>query len=73
MAADVTAYWMLSGSSASPVSLEETPRLCGPGVAEFIAAMRAAWGPDPVSFEGRHYRIPTSMINPKPLQEDRTG
>ncbi len=44
-------------------------KLRGPGVEEFIAAMRAAWGPDPVSFEGRHYRIPESMINPKPQQE----
>jgi alkanesulfonate monooxygenase SsuD/methylene tetrahydromethanopterin reductase-like flavin-dependent oxidoreductase (luciferase family) len=38
-------------------------------VEEFIAAMRATWGPDPVSFEGHHYRIPTSIINPKPRQE----
>jgi probable F420-dependent oxidoreductase len=36
---------------------------------EFIAAMRAAWGPDPVAFEGSFYNIPTSKINPKPLQE----
>jgi probable F420-dependent oxidoreductase len=41
----------------------------GPAVAEFVGAMRAAWGPDPVSFEGRHYRIPESLINPKPVQE----
>ena len=46
-----------------------TRKLRGPGVEEFIAAMRAAWGPDPVSFEGRHYRIPASRINPKPQQE----
>jgi probable F420-dependent oxidoreductase len=44
-------------------------KLRGEGVAEFIAAMRAAWGPDPVAYEGRHYRIPTSKINPKPKQE----
>lgn len=44
-------------------------KLRGEGVGEFIAAMRAAWGPDPVSFEGRHYRIPASKINPKPLRE----
>jgi probable F420-dependent oxidoreductase len=46
-----------------------TQKLRGPGVEEFIGALRAAWGPDPVSFEGRHYRIPESMINPKPQQE----
>src|SRR5205807_1474710 len=40
----------------------------GARLPEFIAAMRAAWGPDPVRFEGRHYRIPESQINPKPVQ-----
>jgi hypothetical protein len=33
-----------------------------------IAAMRACWGPDPVSFEGRFYHIAPSEINPKPVQ-----
>jgi probable F420-dependent oxidoreductase len=46
-----------------------TLKLRGRGVEEFIGALRAAWGPDPVSFEGRHYRIPESMINPKPQQQ----
>ena len=41
----------------------------GAGFEEFIRAMRAAWGPDPVSFSGRFYNIPDSEINPKPLQE----
>lgn len=40
----------------------------GAGFEEFVAAMRAAWGPDPVSFTGRFYRIPPSQINPKPVQ-----
>ena len=40
----------------------------GAGFEEFVAAMRAAWGPDPVSFTGRFYRIPPSQINPKPAQ-----
>jgi probable F420-dependent oxidoreductase len=40
----------------------------GAGFEEFVGAMRAAWGPDPVSFEGRFYRIPPSQINPKPAQ-----
>jgi probable F420-dependent oxidoreductase len=40
----------------------------GAGFEEFIAAMRAAWGPDPVSFIGRFYQIPPSQINPKPVQ-----
>ncbi|HEX2316827.1 MAG TPA: LLM class flavin-dependent oxidoreductase, partial [Thermomonospora sp.] len=29
----------------------------------------ACWGPDPVSHEGRFYRIPPSEVNPKPAQE----
>lgn len=37
---------------------------------EHVAAMRAAWGPDPVRFEGEFYRIAESQINPKPA---RTG
>ncbi len=40
----------------------------GARLPEFVAAMRAAWGPDPVRFEGRYYRIPESQINPKPVQ-----
>ncbi|MFB7289973.1 TIGR03619 family F420-dependent LLM class oxidoreductase [Actinacidiphila glaucinigra] len=35
---------------------------------EFIAAMRAAWGPDPVRHEGEFYRIAPSQVNPKPVQ-----
>ena len=41
----------------------------GAGFEEFIEAMRAAWGPDPVHFSGRFYEIPESQINPKPMQE----
>lgn len=40
----------------------------GPGFEEFIAAMRAVWGPDPVKFQGRFYTIPESQIGPKPVQ-----
>jgi probable F420-dependent oxidoreductase len=40
----------------------------GAGFEEFIRALRAAWGPDPVAFAGRFYRIPPSRIEPKPAQ-----
>jgi probable F420-dependent oxidoreductase len=40
----------------------------GAGMDEAIAAMRACWGPDPVAFEGRFYRIAPSEVNPKPAQ-----
>jgi probable F420-dependent oxidoreductase len=43
-------------------------KLRGKGFEEFVAAMRAVWGPDPVSFEGRFYHIAPSQINPKPAQ-----
>ena len=35
---------------------------------EFITAMRAAWGLDPVRHEGEFYRIAPSQVNPKPVQ-----
>ncbi|ALG11875.1 TIGR03619 family F420-dependent LLM class oxidoreductase [Kibdelosporangium phytohabitans] len=41
----------------------------GAGFDEAVAALRAAWGPDPVSFDGRFYKIAPSEINPKPVQE----
>jgi alkanesulfonate monooxygenase SsuD/methylene tetrahydromethanopterin reductase-like flavin-dependent oxidoreductase (luciferase family) len=40
----------------------------GPRFTEFIEAMRAVWGPDPVSYDGRFYRIDESNIGPKPVQ-----
>ncbi len=41
----------------------------GAGMDEVVAAMRACWGPDPVAYEGRFYRIAPSEVNPKPVQE----
>jgi probable F420-dependent oxidoreductase len=38
---------------------------------EFIAALEAWWGPDPVAFEGKYYRIPPSIIGLKPVQRPR--
>jgi len=40
----------------------------GRGFEEFVLAMRAVWGPDPVSFNGEFYKIPPSRIGPKPVQ-----
>ncbi len=40
----------------------------GKGFEEFIGALRAVWGPDPVSYAGRFYKIPESQIGPKPVQ-----
>jgi probable F420-dependent oxidoreductase len=33
---------------------------------EHLAAWRAAWGPSPASFEGRHYRFENAWCEPKP-------
>ncbi|MGA2664262.1 MAG: TIGR03619 family F420-dependent LLM class oxidoreductase [Nitrososphaerales archaeon] len=40
----------------------------GAGFEEYVSALRSVWGPDPVRFEGRFYRIAESEIGPKPLQ-----
>jgi alkanesulfonate monooxygenase SsuD/methylene tetrahydromethanopterin reductase-like flavin-dependent oxidoreductase (luciferase family) len=40
----------------------------GRGFEEFVKAIRAVWGPDPVSFTGDFYNIPESRIGPKPVQ-----
>jgi probable F420-dependent oxidoreductase len=40
----------------------------GAGFTEFVEALRAVWGPDPVSYDGRFYRIESSNIGPKPVQ-----
>jgi probable F420-dependent oxidoreductase len=36
---------------------------------EGIAVLRACWGPDPVAFEGSHFRVPPARIGPKPVQD----
>ncbi len=56
--------WSRDEFEASNVPIKRRGR----GFEEFIAAMRAAWGPDPVSFSGQFYNIPESRIGPKPLQ-----
>jgi probable F420-dependent oxidoreductase len=40
----------------------------GSGFEEFIEALRASWGPDPVSYQGRFYQIAPSEVSPKPAQ-----
>lgn len=41
----------------------------GRGFDEFLHALRAVWGPDPVEYKGEFYRVPRSEIGPKPLQD----
>lgn len=47
------------------------PKRKGAGFEEFLQALLAVWGSDPVKFEGRFYRIPESEIGPKPVQQPR--
>ena len=44
------------------------PRTRGRRADELIDAMKACWGPDPVSFEGEFFSIPASDVDPKPVQ-----
>jgi probable F420-dependent oxidoreductase len=35
---------------------------------EFIQVLKALWGPDPVEFHGRHFRVARSIVGLKPVQ-----
>jgi len=56
--------WMPQEFDAKGVSMQRR----GGGFEEHIKAMRAVWGPNPVRFDGRFYRIPEADIGPKPHQ-----
>jgi probable F420-dependent oxidoreductase len=47
------------------------PRTRGARCDELIDALLACWGPDPVRFGGRFFRIPEAEIRPKPAQRPR--
>jgi probable F420-dependent oxidoreductase len=56
--------WMPQEFAAAGVPMSRI----GAGLDEVVAAMRACWGPDPVSYDGGFTRIAESEINPKPAQ-----
>src|SRR4051794_10558301 len=56
--------WMEQEFQAAGVSMKRR----GAGFEEHLLAMRAVWGPDPVRFAGRYYRIPEAEIGPKPVR-----
>ncbi len=58
--------WMEQEFQAAGVPMNRR----GAGFEEHIQAMRAVWGPDPVRFAGRFYRIPDAAIGPKPVHPD---
>ncbi|HTN81346.1 MAG TPA: TIGR03619 family F420-dependent LLM class oxidoreductase [Acidimicrobiales bacterium] len=40
----------------------------GRRLSELVRALLVCWGPDPVRFDGEFFRIPDSLVSPKPLQ-----
>src|SRR5271154_4438888 len=57
------------GWSADEFATANVPmRRRGSGFEEFIEALRATWGPDPISYQGRFYRIAASQVSPTPPQ-----
>ena len=56
--------WMPEEFEATGVSM----RRRGSGFEDYLAALIAAWAPDPVSYEGRFYRFAQSFLAPKPVQ-----
>lgn len=56
--------WMAQEFEAAGVPLARR----GARFTEFIEAVRAVWGPDPVSYEGSFYRIQESKVGPKPAR-----
>ena len=36
---------------------------------EYLACLRALWGPDPVGFAGEFYSVPAASVRPKPVQQ----
>jgi probable F420-dependent oxidoreductase len=36
---------------------------------EFIEVLKAMWGRDPVSYEGKFFNVAPSVVNPKPVQQ----
>jgi probable F420-dependent oxidoreductase len=43
----------------------------GDRLEDFVPALLACWGDDPVRHDGPHFRIPPAVVRPKPLQRPR--
>ncbi|MEE8200135.1 MAG: LLM class F420-dependent oxidoreductase [Candidatus Acidoferrales bacterium] len=41
----------------------------GPRADEFLQVLKAIWTTDPVEFQGKFFRVPKSIIQPKPVQK----
>ena len=56
--------WNAEEHAASGTDIETRGRRMD----DFIPALLACWGDDPVSYEGSVFRIPPSLVNPKPVR-----
>jgi probable F420-dependent oxidoreductase len=56
--------WMKEEFDTANVSFQRR----GNGLEDYVGALRAAWGTDPVQYDGRFYHIVASDIDPKPVQ-----
>ncbi len=56
--------WMKEEFDATNIPFERQRQ----GFGEYVKALRAIWGPDPVHYEGLNYKIAGPDIDPKPLQ-----
>lgn len=57
--------WQAEEYRAVGVPYEER----GPRLDETIDALRACWGPNPCDYEGDHVIVPSSLVDPKPVQD----
>jgi probable F420-dependent oxidoreductase len=57
------------GWSSDELEAAGAPRARAERADEFVVALRAMWGPDPVEHHGKYFQIPTSVIGPKPVQQ----
>lgn len=57
--------WNPDEFAAAGVEIERR----GARAEEFIDCLRAIWTQEPVTFEGEFYRVPTSYVDPKPVQQ----
>ena len=57
--------WSEDEFEAAGASLKER----GARADEFIQVLKAIWMNDPVEFHGKYYKVPKSIIRPKPIQK----
>ena len=57
--------WSAEEFAASGASIDHR----GAQIVDYLACLRAIWGPDPVGYSGRFYTVPPSSVQPKPVQQ----